>query len=220
MSNKEFFFEDLFNNNKIDSINLNEKLLELVKNHKVIYVKGLNSAERHIVYRSIYYPLKFEKIIENEEEENKEENKKENKEKDQKEKENNEENENIRNVTIKIYNSKIKQNKDDEELYKNIEKEILSFDKNNSSDSELESDIYTISNSDDTEESYITEDEEQLVKIENLTGQILENINKNTKDMKNIKLKLNLILLLNISGWIMLYILEIKKINNIINYIN
>jgi hypothetical protein len=60
----EIFYEDLMEN--FDNKNLREKLMQLVNEHRIIVVKGLSSAQRHTIYRQIYYPLKFEKIVLNE----------------------------------------------------------------------------------------------------------------------------------------------------------
>ena len=230
----EIFYEDLmenFNNN-----NLREKLMHLVNEHKMIIVKGLNKTQRYMIYRQIYYPLKFEKIIvtENDEE----------------------------NTNIKIYNCKIKQKVDqveqkqrlgdtvqsaaaahaskmkaiDERVrredatrrntdayrpakknfndsYLTKEDEELTEKTNNENDYVLE-DSDNVSEYEDTdneseyEDSYLTEEDEQLTKLEDITGQILEKVVKTVDKIDRTKSRVNLVIVFNIIGWIMLYSLD------------
>ena len=86
---REIYYEDLMEN--FDNNNLREKLIKLVNDNKIIIVKGLSSVQRHTIYRQMYYPLKFEKIIVNE---------------------SNEENTNIRIYNCKIKHKEIEQKKE------------------------------------------------------------------------------------------------------------
>jgi len=110
----EIYYEDLMEN--IENNNLREKLIQLVNEHKIIVVKGFSSAQRHRIYRQMYYPLKFEKIVLNEE-----------------------------NTDIRIFNYKIKQNEKkqtNEEKTEEIKKEdeyILEESEESSTNSKYES---------------------------------------------------------------------------------
>ncbi len=191
----EIFYEDLVEN--FDN-NLREKLMKLVNEHKIIIVKGLNSAERYMIYRQMYYPLKFEKIIQNDNQDN---------------------------TDIRIYNCKIKQKeteketkketketKETEKTKKKIKKEdeyILEDSENseeeNSSDSEYEE-------SESEEDSYITEEDEQLTRLENIGSQIMEKMNENNNNINKTKRRINLVILINIIGWIIFCMLDPVRI--------
>jgi len=191
----EIFYEDLMKN--FDNNNLREKLVKLVNEYKIIVVKGLSSAQRHIVYRQMYYPLKFEKIVLDE---------------------NGEEN-----TVIRIYNSKIKQkekkqnenNKNETNVEKkedtNNEDEYVLEDsehseEESSGDSEFES---------DSEDSYITEEDEQLTRLEDIGSQILERVVKNEKKIGRTRSRVNLVIMLNIIGWVTLYALDPVRVIHI-----
>lgn len=187
----EIFYEDLMEN--FDNKNLREKLMQLVNEHKIIVVKGLSSAQRHTVYRQMYYPLKFEKIVLNE---------------------NNEEN-----TDIRIYNCKIKQkenkqtNVTNEEKTEETKKEdeyVLEdsehSEEDNSGDSEYKS---------ESENSYLTEEDEQLTRLEDIGSQILEKVVNNEKKIDRTRSRINLVILFNIIGWVMLYALDPVRIINI-----
>jgi len=174
---KDIFYEDLMEN--FDNNNLREKLMKLVNENKIIVVKGLNSAQRHTIYRQMYYPLKFEKILLNENEEE--------------------------NTYIRIYNYKIKnkenKEKKQDENERNKEEEYVLED-SEQSEEEIEDDSEYDSKSDD---SYFTEEEEQITKLENLGDQIIERIVKNEKKLNRVINRVNLVILLNAIGWVMLY---------------
>lgn len=191
----EIFYEDLMEN--FDNKNLREKLIQLVNKHKIIVVKGLSSAQRHTVYRQIYYPLKFEKIVLNENDEE--------------------------NTDIRIYNCKIKQkekkqnenNKNETNVEKkedtNNEDEYVLEDsehseEESSGDSEFES---------DSEDSYLTEEDEQLTRLEDIGSQILERVVKNEKKIDRTRSRVNLVIMLNIIGWVMLYALDPVRVIHI-----
>ena len=191
----EIFYEDLMEN--FDNKNLREKLIQLVNKHKIIVVKGLSSAQRHTVYRQIYYPLKFEKIVLNENDEE--------------------------NTDIRIYNCKIKQkekkqnenNKNETNVEKkedtNNEDEYVLEDsehseEESSGDSEFES---------DSEDSYLTEEDEQLTRLEDIGSQILERVVKNEKKIDRTRSRVNLVIMLNIIGGVMLYVLDPVRVIHI-----
>ena len=191
----EIFYEDLMEN--FDNKNLREKLIQLVNKHKIIVVKGLSSAQRHTVYRQMYYPLKFEKIVLNENDEE--------------------------NTDIRIYNCKIKQkekkqnenNKNETNVEKkedtNNEDEYVLEDsehseEESSGDSEFES---------DSEDSYLTEEDEQLTRLEDIGSQILERVVKNEKKIDRTRSRVNLVIMLNIIGWVMLYALDPVRVIHI-----
>ena len=187
----EIYYEDLMEN--FDNKNLREKLMQLVNDHKIIIVKGLSSAQRHTVYRQMYYPLKFEKIILNENDEE--------------------------NTDIRIYNCKIKQkekkqtkqtnetNEEKTEETKNEDEYILEDSEEESSvDSEYES---------ESDDSYLTEEDEQLTRLEDIGSQILERVVKNEKKIDRTRGRVNLVILFNIIGWVMLYALDPVRVIHI-----
>ena len=190
----EIFYEDLMKN--FNNKNLREKLMQLVNEHKIIVVKGLSSAQRHTVYRQIYYPLKFEKIVLNE---------------------NNEEN-----TDIRIYNCKIKKkenkqtnvtnvtNVTNEEKTKKEDEYVLEdsehSEEDNSGDSEYKS---------ESEDSYLTEEDEELTRLEDIGSQILEKVVKNEKKIDRTRSRVNLVILFNIIGWVMLYALDPVRVVHI-----
>ena len=187
----EIYYEDLMEN--FDNKNLREKLMQLVNDHKIIIVKGLSSAQRHTVYRQMYYPLKFEKIVLNENDEE--------------------------NTDIRIYNCKIKQkekkqtkqtnetNEEKTEETKNEDGYILEDSEEESSvDSEYES---------ESDDSYLTEEDEQLTRLEDIGSQILERVVKNEKKIDRTRGRVNLVILFNIIGWVMLYALDPVRVIHI-----
>ena len=191
----EIYYEDLMEN--FDNKNLREKLIQLVNKHKIIVVKGLSSAQRHTVYRQMYYPLKFEKIVLNENDEE--------------------------NTDIRIYNCKIKQkekkqnennknktNVEKKEDTNNEEEYVLEdsehSEEESSGDSEFES---------DSEDSYLTEEDEQLTRLEDIGSQILERVVKNEKKIDRTRSRVNLVIMLNIIGWVMLYTLDPVRVIHI-----
>tara|TARA_Y100000590_G_scaffold415354_1_gene513062 strand:+ start:20 stop:589 length:570 start_codon:yes stop_codon:yes gene_type:complete len=178
----EIFNEDLIEN--FDNKNLREKLIQLVKEHKIIIVKGLSSAQRHKIYSQMYYPLKFEKIVFNENDE--------------------------KYTDIKIYNCKIKQkvNKQND----NNKEEIKQEDEYILEDSEEES---SKKNESETEESYITDEDEELTKLEDIGSQILEIVVNSEKEIYITKMKVNIVIIINIIGWYLLYVLDPVRVINI-----
>ena len=189
---REIYYEDLMEN--FDNKNLREKLMQLVNDHKIIIVKGLSSAQRHTVYRQMYYPLKFEKIVLNE-------------------------NDDEENTDIRIYNCKIKQkekkqtkqtnerNEEKTEETKNEDEYILEDSEEESSvDFEYES---------ESDDSYLTEEDEQLTRLEDIGSQILERVVKNEKKIDRTRGRVNLVILFNIIGWVMLYALDPVRVIHI-----
>uniref|UniRef100_A0A6C0LFZ2 Uncharacterized protein n=1 Tax=viral metagenome TaxID=1070528 RepID=A0A6C0LFZ2_9ZZZZ len=177
----EIFYEDLMEN--FDNKNLREKLMQLVNNHKIIIVKGLSSAQRHTIYSQMYYPLKFEKIVftENDEE----------------------------NTDIRIYNCKIKKNKEnkkDETNEEEIEKKEEYILEDSEQSEQEESASHTEYES-DSEDSYLTEEDEQLTRLEDIGSQILERVVKNEKKIDRTRSRVNLVIIMNIISWITLYTL-------------
>lgn len=195
----EIFYEDLMEN--FDNKNLREKLMQLVKEHKIIIVKGLSSAQRHTVYRQMYYPLKFEKILLNENDKE--------------------------NTDIRIYNCKVKQkekkqndknlnnetNEEKTEETKNEDEYVLE-DSEHSEHSEEESSGDSEHES-DSEDSYLTEEDEQLTRLEDIGSQILEEVVKNKKKIDRTRSRVNLVIVLNIIGWVMLYALDPVRVIHI-----
>ena len=197
---REIYYEDLMEN--FDNKNLREKLMQLVNDHKIIIVKGLSSAQRHTVYRQMYYPLKFEKIVLNENDEE--------------------------NTDIRIYNCKIKQKEkkqtkqtnetteekteetEETEETKNEDEYVLEdsehSEEDNSGDSEYKS---------ESEDSYLTEEDEQLTRLEDIGSQILERVVKNEKKIDRTRGRVNLVILFNIIGWVMLYALDPVRVVHI-----
>ena len=195
----EIFYEDLMEN--FDNKNLREKLMQLVNEHKIIIVKGLSSAQRHTVYRQMYYPLKFEKILLNENDEE--------------------------NTDIRIYNCKVKQkekkqndknlnnetNEEKTEETKNEDEYVLE-DSEHSEHSEEESSGDSEHES-DSEDSYLTEEDEQLTRLEDIGSKILERVVKNEKKIDRTRSRVNLVIILNIIGWVMLYALDPVRVIHI-----
>ena len=196
----EIYYEDLMEN--FDNKNLREKLMQLVNDHKIIIVKGLSSAQRHTVYRQMYYPLKFEKIVLNENDEE--------------------------NTDIRIYNCKIKQkekkqtkqtkqtnetNEEKTEETKNEDEYVLE-DSEHSEHSEEESSGYSEYES-ESDDSYLTEEDEQLTRLEDIGSQILERVVKNEKKIDRTRGRVNLVILFNIIGWVMLYALDPVRVIHI-----
>ena len=178
----EIFYEDLMEN--FDKDNLREKLIQLVKKHKIIIVKGLNSGQRYIIYRQMYYPLKFEKIVLNENDEE--------------------------NTDIRIYNCKIKQKKNKENINNETnedededeDKYVLQESEQSEEESLEDSEYETES------DSYFTEEDEQITRIEDIGSQILETVVNNQKKIDRTRNRVNLVIIFNIIGWAMLYTLD------------
>lgn len=164
---KEIYYEDIINEIKDDSIR--DKLINLVKENKIIVVKGLTSRLRHCIYRQMYYPLTFEKIIVSEPIFISDTN-----------------NETIQEIDIKIYNYKIKSNKNKE----NTEYCILNNKSNNLEDKKTNNTEYKKSedtnsenthsdnNSDndsdyqtESSDSYFTDKDEQITRLEDISSQ-------------------------------------------------
>jgi len=173
--------------------NLREKLMRLVNDHKIIIIKGLCSAQRHIIYRQMYYPLKFEKIVLNE---------------------NNEEN-----TDIRIYNCKIKQkenkqtNVTNEEKTEETKKEdeyVLEDSEHSEEDNSCDSEYKS-----ESEDSYLTEEDEQLTRLEDIGSQILEKVVNNEKKIDRTRSRVNLVILFNIIGWVILYALDPVRVVHI-----
>lgn len=178
---KEIFYEDLMN--YFNDGNLRNRLMQLVNDYRIILIKGFNSSQRHIIYRQMYYPLKFEKIVisENEEE----------------------------NTVIRIYNCKLKQKENEEKMEKTekTEKE-KDYILEESEQSEEENNYSGTEYCSETDESYITDEDEQLTKLEDIGSQILEKVSNNEYNIYRIRNNINLVILLNIIGWITFYIMD------------
>lgn len=194
----EIFYEDLMEN--FDNKNLREKLMQLVNEHKIIIVKGLSSAQRHTVYRQMYYPLKFEKILLNENDEENTDIRIYNCKVKQKEKKQNENNKNETNV------EKTEDTKNEDEYVLEDSEHSEHSEEESSGDSEHES---------DSEDSYLTEEDEQLTRLEDIGSQILEEVVKNEKKIDRTRSRVNLVIMLNIIGWVMLYALDPVRVIHI-----
>ena len=184
----EIFYEDLMEN--FDNKNLREKLMQLVHQNKILIIKGLNSEQRYGIYRQMYYPLKFEKIIVDENTEN------------------------AKSIDIRVFNCKIKQ-KEIKQKESNEEKTKETKETKNEDEYVLEDYEHSEEeNSDDSgyisesEDSYLTDEDEQLTKLEDIGSQILERVVKNEKKIDKTKNRINLVIMFNIIGWIMLYTLD------------
>lgn len=175
---KEIFYEDLMKH--FDDNNLRSKLLELVNEHKIIIIKGFNSAERYMIYRQMFYPLNFEKIIVSEDGKN--------------------------NTHIRVYNCKIKQKENKTNMKKREETKEIKKEEDYILDESEQSEEEN--NCSDTDNSYITDEDEQLTKLEDIGSQILEKVSKNEYKIDRIRSNINLVILFNIIGWIIFYIMD------------
>ena len=193
----EIFYEDLMDN--FDNNNLREKIMQLVHDHNIIVVRGLNSSQRHIIYRQMYYPLKFEKII------NEDDNK---------------------NIDVRIYNYKIKNSKEENKNKTNDKKNketknedefVLQeeSEEENDDSSQCVSELDKSEELDESDDSYFTDEEEQLTRLEDIGSQILEKAVNNEKKIDRTANRVNLVILFNIIGWITLYLLDPVRIINI-----
>lgn len=178
----ELYYEDIMD--VIENPNstvLRNLLTSLVHMYKFVIIKGLNSNNRHKIYNQCYYPLKFEKIIEKE---NVEELETKNKEE-------------YTYTNILIFNYKIKNNNENE------------FIKTENENKDTERNTDTLSDSDsETEQSFITTEESQLEKLENLSSQQLEIMSRTEIKINKCINKLNFVLLLNAIGWLLLFIVD------------
>jgi len=163
---KDVYYEDIFINNTERN-----NIIELVKKYSIIMVKGLSSKDRYKVYRSIYYPYTFTKIIEKD------------------------------NKIIKIYNRKIKEvnsnnsnnsNNSSESESEQVDGGFMALPQNvnantedgdtimnNETDTETNNETDTETNTEtdtDTESSYLTDEDDKLTKLEDLSAQIKESI--------------------------------------------
>lgn len=190
----EIYYEDLMEN--FDNKNLREKLMQLVNDNKIIIVKGLSSAQRYTIYRQMYYPLKFEKIIVNE---------------------NDGENKHIKIYNCKINQKKNIQNKTNEEKTEKINKEDEYILEDSYKSEEISTSDSNYETETDSEDSYFTEEDEQLTRLEDIGSQILERVVKNEKKIDITRRRVNLVILFNIIGWIMLYTLDPVRVIHIRN---
>ena len=67
----------------------------------------------------------------------------------------------------------------------------------------------------DSEDSYLTEEDEQLTRLEDIGSQILEEVVKNEKKIDRTRSRVNLVITLNIIGWVMLYALDPVRVIHI-----
>lgn len=56
---KIFYHDDIFNN--LEGNTIRSRILELVRENKVIQINGLSSKDRYAIYRQMSYPLAFDK---------------------------------------------------------------------------------------------------------------------------------------------------------------
>jgi len=189
---KYIYFEDVIDNFKNGTVN--QKINSLVKKYKEIIIKGLSSKERYVIYRNVYLPLKFEKIIENEENENENEN------------------EEIREVSIRIFNGNIKEKELNEEINElpnelpNDNDYVLSetdtksgASEENEEESEEESEEnYSEEYITESDESYLTNIENGIEKIEIMLGDNIRKTNEINKNVNKIKNRVNLLFMMNI----------------------
>lgn len=173
---------------------LRAKLLSMVEQHKILHVTGLSSAQRHLIYSQMYYPLKFEKIS-------------------------NEEGDPV----IKIFNNKkkntaersntervapdtsfIEVTKEDEDKEGDEEEDEDSEEYDEDSDEEHSGSSY--------EESYITDYEENFEKLENMSSQIVELTNKVILDVNSIRFYVRMLFVFNVMGWALFYCMDPVRI--------
>ena len=186
------YYEDIMEN--IEKDNLREKLKMLVKTYGSIKVIGLTSSMRYLIYKEMYHPLKFEKIIDVDEENDKITNIK------------------IFNYKIKSKNGTISENENKNKNENENENENEKEDDFVLSDDETVNDETETSVSSDYTESYITDEEEYNIKHENIIGQCLEKISTNKKTLIWINNKVNFLLLLNLFCWVSLYLFGVKMV--------
>lgn len=210
-------YEDIMNEINNRSA-LRKKLICMVEQHKIIHITGLSSAQRHLIYSQMFYPLTFEKI----------ENKKEDCVAGSRYNE----------TIIKVFNRKIKntaertcnntekdteetramvdtsfveikdeehKNEDTEESNEESEEENSTSESDSNSDSNSDSDV-------SYEESYITEYEENFEKLENMSSQIVELTNKVISDVNRIKSYVRNLFVINIIGWVLFYSIDPIKV--------
>lgn len=220
---KYIYFEDVIDNFKNETVN--QKINSLVKKHKEIIIKGLSSKERYVIYRNVYLPLKFEKIVENENE-----NEKNNK------NENENENEEIREVSIKIFNGNIKEKetneetneKTNEETKNELNKEMNELSNDNdyvlsetdtksgateeneeNEESEEESEEnYSEEYITESNESYLTNIENGIEKIEVMLADNIRKTNEINKNVNKVKNRINLLFMMNIMFYGIFYYLD------------
>ena len=166
---------------------LRKQIENFVKDYKIITFSEFSSKNRHQIYKQMYYPLSFEKIVDD----------------------------SNNSTIIRVYNKKIKNKSEssnnDEDFVKtgktektdNDEKEKNDNEESEESEDESESEV-----SDDTDSSYITDEDEQIQKIESLIGQVIETQFKIDNNVSKLFNRVNYIILLNIIGWIMLYTMD------------
>jgi hypothetical protein len=204
---KEIYYEDIIN--EINDGNIRDKLINLVKENKIIVIKGLTSGLRHRIYRQMYYPLKFEKIIVSDTN-----------------------NETIQEIDIKIYNYKIKSNKNKENTeycILNNKLNNLEDNKTNNTEDKNSQDTYSENthsdnNSDsdldyqtESSDSYYTDEDEQITRLEDIGSQVLERVSRIENKVDKTQKRVNLIIFINIIGWIMLYTLDPVRLIQIKN---
>ena len=165
---------------------LRAKLLSMVEQHKILHVTGLSSAQRHLIYSQMYYPLKFEKIA-------------------------NEGGDPV----IKIFNSK-KKNTAERSNTERIAPdtsfvEVPEGNKENNDEEEEDSEEDSEASDDEEdsstsyEESYVTDYEENFEKLENMSSQIVELTNKVISDVNSIRFYVRMLFVFNVMGWVVFY---------------
>lgn len=183
----------------MDEINdrsaLRAKLLSMVEQHKILHVTGLSSAQRHLIYSQMYYPLKFEKI-------------------------GNEEGDPV----IKIFNNK-KKNTAERSNTERVAPDTSFVEvpeenrENNDEDEEDEDSEEDEEDSDEEEESgssyeesYVTDYEENFEKLENMSSQIVELTNKVISDVNSIRFYVRMLFVFNVMGWVLFYCMDPVRI--------
>ena len=188
---KKIYYEDIMNVLE-NSQELRSKLSNLVKEHKTIEILNLDSKCRHLIYKQMYYPLRFEKQMVTEE--------------------NNENNEKMDNIIIRIWDFKIKNKEtNNREMinneYENIDNDETQDTEETQNTEDDETDIVDdISSS--SEESYNTEVEEFEERTECMLGEIIEKNNIIIKNNNTTLFRINLVIYLNMVGWFMLFVID------------
>lgn len=183
----EIHYEDIMNKN------LREELIDLVRKHKIIYLKGLNSSQRYQIYRQMYHPLSFEKIEIDDDDK-----------------------------VIKVYDKTKKEkmeeeeteiiNREEESEGESEEESERESERESEGDSEEESDNDYESESTE-DDSYNTEELDKIEKLENMLEMVINNQGNINKNIQKMNVKINVGIILTIICWgIFLYIDPVRLI--------
>jgi hypothetical protein len=179
----------------MDEINdrsaLRTKLIRMVEQHKILHITGLSSAQRHLIYSQMYYPLKFEKIA-------------------------NEEGDPV----IKIFNSKKKNTAErshnervaPDTSFVEVPAENREKGEEDDEDDEGKGEESEEDSGSSYEESYVTDYEENFEKLENMSSQIVDLTNNVITDVKSIRFYVRMLFVFNVMGWALFYCMDPVRI--------